>query len=128
MSSFLDAAGAQGPAALLGAAMHRAVTGAAAAMVLLGLAAPTRAAIDPQAYCMPELARLAAQWDAIGFEIPQKPSQQIVESRSGLTGSGPEITFIRDEIRQAFWDCQHGYVEAARARAALAAGRLNALR
>jgi hypothetical protein len=109
------------------AARNRAVTGAAAAIVLLGLAAPSRAATAPQAYCMPELARLAAEWNAIGFEIPQKPSQQIVNSRSGLTASGPEVIFIREQIHQAFWDCRHGYVRAARERALLAAERLNAL-
>jgi hypothetical protein len=76
---------------------------------------------------MPELARLAAEWNAIGFEIPQKPSQQIVNSRSGLTASGPEVIFIREQIHQAFWDCRHGYVRAARERALLAAERLNAL-
>jgi hypothetical protein len=108
----------QGGSAPFKAARRRAVTGAAAVIVLLGLAAPTRASTAPQAYCMPELARLAAEWNAIGFEIPQKPSQQIVNSRSGLAASGPEVIFIREQIHQAFWDCRHGY-----ARAGAACGR-----
>jgi hypothetical protein len=92
------------------------------------MGSPVKAAAPPQAYCMPELARLSAQWNFLGFGTPQKPSQQIVNSRIGLTASGPEVTFIRHQLRQAFWDCRHGYVAMAQARAALVAERLHELR
>lgn len=55
---------------------------------------------------MPELLRLSAEWDAIGFGIPEKPSQQIVYSRSGLISSGPEVIYMKAQLRQAFLDCQ----------------------
>ncbi len=107
-------------------ALRTAITGALSAAALVWLATPATAA-PPQAYCMPELQRLSAEWNAIGFGIPQKPSQQVVHSRAGLVSSGPEVTFMRHQLRQAFWDCQRGYVEAARARAALVAEHLASL-
>jgi hypothetical protein len=76
---------------------------------------------------MPELWQLSAEWDAIGFGTPQKPNQQIVYSRSGLISSGPDVIFLKDQIRQAFVDCETGNVAAARARAALVAERLSEL-
>lgn len=108
--------------ARLGAAI-----GALAALALTLDAPIAKAAAPPQAFCMPELLGLSAQWDAIDFGIPQKPSQQIVHSRLGLISSGPEVTFMRNELRQAFWDCEHGYVAAARAHAAIVAERLHEL-
>jgi hypothetical protein len=109
------------------AARRSAAAGVAAAAMLLGLGSLANAAVPPQAYCIPELTRLSAEWDAIGFGIPQKPSQQIVNSRVGLTASGPEVTFLRDQFRQAIWDCRHGYVGIAQARAGLIAERLQDL-
>lgn len=110
------------------AARCLAAGGVAAAATLLAPGSPAKAAVHPPAYCMPELARLSAQWDFIGFGTPQKPSQQIVNSRIGLTASAPEVTFIRDQLRQAFWDCRHGFVGMAQARAALVAERMQELR
>jgi hypothetical protein len=109
------------------AAWRSAAAGVAAAAMLLGHGSLVKAAVPPQADCALELAELSAEWNAIGFGIPQKPSQQIVNSRSGLTASGPEVTFVRDQFRQAFWDCRHGYAPMAEARAGLIAERLQDL-
>jgi hypothetical protein len=108
---------------MLGLAGRSAVIGALAAVALLARASTAEAAAPPQAYCMPELQRLSAEWNAIGFGTPQKPSQQIV----GLISSGPEVIFMRHQIRWAFMDCRRGNVAAARARAALVAEKLSEL-
>ncbi len=108
-------------------ARRSAVIGALAAAALLGRALPAEAFAPQQAACMPELARLSAEWDALGFGTPQKPSQQIVYGRFGQQSTGPEVIFLKDQIRQAFWDCRHGDVAMARERAALVAERLDAL-
>lgn len=113
--------------ALLNAARGPAALGALAAAALLAQTPIVEAAPPPQSYCMPQLMHLSAEWNAIGFGIPQKPSQQIVRSRAGLIASGPEVLFMGQEIRQAFWDCEHGYVAAAQARAALVADKLSEL-
>jgi hypothetical protein len=127
MSNIADAAQRRIRPAALAAGLHTAAIAGLSALALLASASLAEAAAPPQAYCMPELAQLSAEWDAIGFRIPQKPSQQIVHSRLGLISSGPEVTFMKEQLRQAFWDCEHGYVAAARARAALVAEHLSEL-
>ena len=49
-------------------ARRSAVIGALAAAALLGRALPAEAFAPQQAACMPELARLSAEWDALGSE------------------------------------------------------------
>ena len=127
MSNILGAAEGQVWPGMLAAGRRFAVIGALAAVASLGRASPAEARAPLQAYCMPELARLSAEWNDIGFGIPQKPSQMIVYCRFGLTSSGPEVTYMKNQIRQAFWDCRHGNVAAARERAALVGERLNEL-
>lgn len=108
-------------------ARRSALIGALALAALCGRALPAEAFAPEQAACMPELAQLSAQWDALGFGTPQKPSQQIVYGRFGQQSSGPEVIFLKDQLRQAFWDCRHGNVAMARERAALVAERLDEL-
>lgn len=87
MSNILGAAEGQVWPGMLAAGRRFAVIGALAAVASLGRASPAEALAPPQAYCMPELARLSAEWNDTGFGIPQKPSQMIVYGRIGLTSS-----------------------------------------
>jgi hypothetical protein len=127
MSNIISPADDHARPEMLGLVRRSAMIGALAAVALLGRASSAEAAPPPQAYCMPELQRLSAEWNAIDFGTPQKPSQQIVYSRLGLISSGPEVIFMRHQIRWAFLDCQRGNVAAARARAALVAEKLSEL-
>ncbi|HUI19486.1 MAG TPA: hypothetical protein VLZ74_00345 [Methylocella sp.] len=127
MPTIIGAAEGRGRPGMFAGVGRFAVIGALACAALLGRVSPVEALAPPQAYCLPELTRLSAEWDAIGFGTPQKPSQQIMYGRFGLRSSGPEVRFIRHELRQAFWDCQHGYVESARERALLVAQKLSEL-
>lgn len=128
MSHVIDAAEGQGRTGMLAGAGRLAVIGALAGAAVLGRVSPVEALAPPQAYCMPELMQLDAELNAIGFGTPQKPSQGITLGRFGLKSSGPEVVFMRDQLRQAFWDCRHGNVWAARQGAALVAEHLSELR
>jgi hypothetical protein len=79
--------------------------GALAAAVFLGPAMPAEAAPLPQHPCA-RLEKLLADWNAAGFETPSKPSQAIVRGRHGRVSSGPEVTRMISQIRQAVRDCQ----------------------
>jgi len=127
MSYVIDAAEGQGRRGMLAGAGRLAVIGAVAGAAILGRVSPAEAQAPPQAYCMPELMRLDAEWNAIGFGTPQKPSQEIMWGRFGLKSSGPEVVFMRDQLRQAFWDCRHGNVWAARQEAARVSEHLSEL-
>lgn len=101
------------------------VIGALGAAAFLGRAWPAEAVALPQHPCTPQLRKLLADWNAAGFETPAKPAQAIVHGRNGRVSSGPEVTYMINQIRQAVWDCQHGDVPAVRARVALVAERLH---
>jgi hypothetical protein len=101
------------------------VIGALGAAALLGRALPVEAAALPQHPCTPALEQLLADWDAAGFDMPSKPGQMIVHGRNGRVSTGPEVTYMTDQIRQAVWDCRHGNVAAVRERAALVAEQLH---
>ena len=101
------------------------VIGALGAAALLGRALPVEAVALPQHPCTPALEQLLADWDAAGFENPSKPGQMIVHGQNGRVSSGPEVTYMTDQIRQAVWDCRHGNVAAVRERAALVAEQLH---
>ena len=101
------------------------VIGALGVAALLGRALPVEAAALPQHPCTPALEQLLAEWDAAGFENPSKPGQMIVRGRNGRVSSGPEVTYMTDQIRQAVLDCRHGNVAAVRERAALVAEQLH---
>jgi hypothetical protein len=91
-------------------------TAALASIVMLGLALPAIAAL-PAHPCIGELNRLIGEWNAAGFQ-PSKPGQQLVRGRNGQVSSGPEVTRMVSEIRQAIQDCQHGDVQAVQQRVA----------
>jgi hypothetical protein len=73
----------------------------------------------------PRLNSSLADWDVAGFDTPSKPGQMIVHGRNGRVSTGPEVTYMINQIRQAIWDCQHGNVQAVRERVALVTERLN---
>ena len=110
---------------ILVAARRCVIIGALGAAVLLGRALPVEAVPLPQHPCTPALEQLLAEWDAAGFENPSKPGQMIVHGRNGRVSSGPEVTYMTDQIRQAVWDCRHGKVPAVRERVALVTERLH---
>src|ERR1700730_3825996 len=101
MSTITGVAAGQVRSRILVAARRSVVIGALGAAALLGRALPVEAVALPQHPCTPELEELLADWDAAGFEMPSKPGQAIVSS-------GPEVTYMTNQIRQAVWDCQHG--------------------
>ena len=125
MSNITGVADGQNRSRILVAARRSVVIGALGAAALLGRALPVEAAALPQHPCTPALEQLLADWDAAGFENPSKPDQMIVHGRNGLVSSGPEVTYMTDEIRQTVWDCRHGNVAAVRERAALVTERLH---
>jgi hypothetical protein len=125
MSNITGVADGQVRSRILVAARRSVVIGALGAAVLLGRALPVEALILPQHPCTPELVKLLADWDAAGFETPSKPGQMIVHGRNGRVSSGPEVTYMINQIRQAIWDCQHGDVPTVRERIALVNERLN---
>jgi hypothetical protein len=58
--------------------------------------------------CSAALAALSADWDAVAYPDPAKPSQAVVVGRNGHTASGAQVTFMRNQIRLASQDCQSG--------------------
>jgi hypothetical protein len=86
--------------------------------MLLGGALLVEAASLPRHLCTPQLEKLLEDWSAAGFETPSKPSQAIVHGRNGRVSSGPQVTYMANQIWQAIWDCQHGDVPSVRERVA----------
>jgi hypothetical protein len=125
MSNITGVADGQVQSRILVAARRSVVIGALGATALLGRALPVEAVALPQHPCTPQLEKLLADWDAAGFEMPSKPGQMIVQGRNGRVSSGPQVTYMTNQIRQAIWDCHHGNVQAVRERVALVAERLN---
>jgi hypothetical protein len=124
ISNITDVADGQDRSRILVAARRSVIIGALGAAVLLGRASPVEAVALPQHPCTPKLEQLLADWGAAGFEVQSKPSQMIAHGRNGRVGSGGEVTYMTNQIRQAVWDCQHGDVQAVRARVAPLAERL----
>lgn len=125
MSNITGLAEGQVRSRILVAARRSVAIGALGAAALLGRASPVEAVALPQHPCRPQLERLLADWNAAGFEMPSKPGQMIVHGRNGRVSTGGEVTYMTNQIRQAVWDCQHGDVQAVRARVALLAERLH---
>jgi hypothetical protein len=100
-------------------------SGMLGAGLLFGGASLATAAPLPQHPCTPELERLLADWDAVGFETPSKPSQATVYSRSGRVSSGPEVRYMISEVREAIQDCRDGDVASVRAHVANVDEKLN---
>jgi len=99
MSNITDIADGQVRPRILVAARRSVVIGALGAAALLGRALPVEAVALPQHPCTPELEQLLADWDAAGFEMPSKPGQAITHGRNGRVSSGPEVTYMTDQIR-----------------------------
>jgi hypothetical protein len=94
--------------------------------MLLGRTAPAEASL-PVHPCTAGLNQLLQEWNDAGFDMPSKPSQAIVHGRNGRVSSGPEVTYMASQIRQAVWDCQHGNVAAVQQRVALVSDKLHQL-
>ena len=124
-SNITGATGGQVRSRILVASRRSIVIGALGAAALLGRALPVEAVALPQHPCAPALEQLLADWDAAGFEMPSKPGQMIAHGRNGRVSTGPEVTYMTNQIRQAVWDCQHGNVQAVRERVALVAEQLH---
>lgn len=78
-----------------------------------------------QSPCSGMLEQLSAEWNANLLEMPSKPNQMVVHLRNGHVSSGPEVTYIFNQIRQAAWDCQHDNVQGARLHVALVNQKLH---
>jgi hypothetical protein len=92
---------AKGSGFVADAARRSVVIGALGAAALLGRALPAEAAVLPQHPCTPQLEKLLAAWNAAGFKMPSKPGQMIVHGRNRRVSSGPEVTYMISQIRQA---------------------------
>jgi len=99
--------------------------GAIGVAVLLGGALPAGAAPLPVHPCTVELNRLLQEWNEAGYQLPNKPTAPIVYGRNGRVSSGPDVTYMASQIRQAIIDCQHGNVAAVQQRVALASEKLH---
>jgi len=71
--------------------------------------------------------QLLQAWNDAGYQIPNKPTAPIVYGRNGRVSSGPEVTYMASQIRQAIIDCQHGNVAAVQQRVSLVSDRLHQL-
>src|ERR1700724_3019720 len=100
-SNITGVAGGQVWSRILVAARRSIVIGALGAAALLGRALPVEAVALPQHPCTPALEQLLAEWDAAGLEMQPKPGQMIVHGRNGRVSSGPEATYMTNQIRQA---------------------------
>src|ERR1700704_6684578 len=83
---------------ILVAARRSVVIAALGAAALLGRALPVEAVALPQHPCTPALEQLLADWDAAGFEMPSKPGQMIVQGSNGHVSTGPEVTYMINQI------------------------------
>jgi hypothetical protein len=109
---------------ILDTARRSLVVSALGAAMLFARASPVEAATLPQHPCTPELEKLITDWNAAGFQMPFKPNHAIVRGRKGRVSSGPEVTYMTSQIRQAVGDCQRGDVPSVRKRIALVTERL----
>lgn len=107
-------------------ALRSLVIGAFGAALLLGRASAAESAL-PVHPCTPELQRLLQEWNEAGYQVPNKPTAPIVYGRHGRVSSGPEVTYMASQIRQAIRDCQHGDVAAVQQRVALVSEKLHRL-
>ena len=64
--------------------------------------------------CHEVLWELVEQWNAIGYPEPAKPGQMRVIGHSGHENSGPEVSYMRTQIRLALRDCENGKEESVR--------------
>src|ERR1700719_1347274 len=119
MSNIKGVADGQDRSRILVAARRSVVIAALGAAALFGRALPVEAVALPQHPCTPALEQLLAEWDAAGFENPSKPGQMIVHGRNGRVSSGPEVTYMTNQIRQAVSDCRYGNVPAVAERGGL---------
>ena len=80
----------------------------AAMMLAVGGHAASAEALPAGSSCEATLKHVTAQWDAIGFATPTKPSQAQVVARDGHVASGPEVTWLGGQLRHAAQDCALG--------------------
>lgn len=94
---------------------------------VIGFALLATPAFAQSGTCASALADLDAQWQAMGFHAPEKPSQAQIVGAGGQVISGVDYRHMVSEMRFAANDCEAGRDMAALQRidgvkAALAAG------
>jgi hypothetical protein len=95
------AAGCAGRAALLILPLGLALSG------VRGQAAQAQTS-TPALSCNAALSSLMAEWKAIGYSEPGKPSQMIVSGRHGYTTTAGRIRYLRQRIGSGARDCEAG--------------------
>jgi hypothetical protein len=93
----------------------------------IGSHAASAQALPQEASCEATLKHVTAEWDAIGFATPMKPSQAQVVARDGHVASGPEVTWLGGQLRHAAQDCALGHDADGLHRLDLVQDRLNHL-
>lgn len=58
--------------------------------------------------CTAAVDELMSRWQAIRFEEPAKPAQQVVNGRHGYRTTGGQFHYMRQQIRAAALDCEQG--------------------
>jgi hypothetical protein len=96
-------------------------------MLAIGSHAASAQALPQGASCQASLKHITAEWDAIGFAEPTKPSQARVVASDGHVASGPEVTYLGSQLRLAAQDCASGREEVGLHRIELIQARLNHL-
>jgi hypothetical protein len=68
--------------------------------------------------CSAALERLSSDFNAIGFQDVSKPGQAHVRGAAGHDHAGGQVTYMRQQIRLAYVDCEAGKVQAVHERVA----------
>jgi len=76
-----------------------------AALMLVGPALPASAA---DASCHTALDSVFKEWNAVDYPLPMKPAQAYVIGRDGHQSSGPQVTYMRSQLRLASEECEGG--------------------
>jgi hypothetical protein len=97
----------------------------AACCLVLGLHDAIAQPVPQAMSCQASLQQLDVEWNSIGFATPSKPAQARVEARNGQVSSGPEVTYLTNQIRLAAQDCAAGRDSAGLQRIALIHSRLS---
>jgi hypothetical protein len=63
--------------------------------------------------CNGAMAQLMDRWQAIGYQMPQKPAQGRIIGNNGHVASGQQVAYMRRQIGEAAQECAMGDNEAA---------------
>jgi hypothetical protein len=71
------------------------------------------------------MAQLMDKWQAVGYQMPQKPAQGRIIGNNGHVASGQQVAYMRRQIGEAAQECAMGHNEAALARIASVSSMLD---